>query len=120
MRHFFDSNPGLRSRFNTFIEFPDYSAEELIEMFMKLCQENDYVLTEDAQDCISTIMSQQVAGKKEHFANGRLVRNIYDLAALNLARRASKLENPSVDDLSRIMCSDLMDIVTDDTNDVAS
>ena len=35
MKHFFDSNPGLKSRFNTFIIFDDYNEEELFEIFEK-------------------------------------------------------------------------------------
>ena len=36
MEKFFDSNPGLKSRFNTFIEFPDYTADELVAKSAKL------------------------------------------------------------------------------------
>ena len=49
MNHFFASNPGLKSRFNTFIEFPDYSHSELNEIFIKLCADNDYYLSEEAR-----------------------------------------------------------------------
>ena len=34
MNKFFDSNPGLKSRFNTFIEFEDYTADELEEILI--------------------------------------------------------------------------------------
>lgn len=38
MKKFFESNPGLKSRFNTFIEFEDYGAEELFEIFELMCE----------------------------------------------------------------------------------
>lgn len=106
MNHFFASNPGLKSRFNTFIEFPDYSANELLEMFVKLCKENDYILAANVQDCVHNILLKQVSEKKDNFANGRLVRNIYDNITMNHARRVIKISTPSREDLSVITCGD--------------
>ena len=110
MNHFFASNPGLKSRFNTFIEFPDYSAEELLSIFVKLCEENDYHLADNVEECLRDIFQKLVTGKKENFSNARLVRNIYDDATMNLARRVVKLKNPSRDDLSLIICEDFDNI----------
>lgn len=47
MKKFFASNPGLKSRFNTFIEFDDYDASELFQMVQFMCRTNDYVLDEE-------------------------------------------------------------------------
>ena len=110
MNHFFASNPGLKSRFNTFIEFPDYSAEELLSMFIKLCDENDYILAEDVQDYVYNILLKQVEGKEKNFSNGRLVRNIYDDITMNHARRTIKIDKPSRDDLARIICDDCINL----------
>ena len=49
MRKFFDSNPGLRSRFNTFIEFEDYSVGELLEILGGMCAKDDYELDEGSK-----------------------------------------------------------------------
>ena len=106
MTHFFASNPGLKSRFNTFIEFPDYTAKELLEMFVKLCAENDYLLGDNVSDCIYAYLVQQITDKSENFANGRLVRNLYDDVTMNHARRVVKISNPSRKDLSLITYSD--------------
>ena len=67
MNHFFASNPGLKSRFNTFIEFPDYSAEELLSIFVKLCEENDYHLADNVEECLRDIFQKLVTGKREFF-----------------------------------------------------
>lgn len=117
MNHFFDSNPGLRSRFNTFIEFPDYSAEELLSMFVKLCRENDYHLADNVEECLRDILLKQVIDKKENFANGRLVRNIYDDVTMNHARRVVKMNEPSRNDLSLIICDDFENIGLDYRNE---
>lgn len=87
MEHFFASNPGLKSRFNTFIEFPDYSSSELYEMLSKLCLTNDYMLREDVSQLIRSTLDEQVRSKGNNFANGRLVRNLYDDLVMNHAKR---------------------------------
>ena len=112
MKHFFTSNPGLKSRFNTFIEFPDYSALELQKMFLKLCKDNDYELEDAASHQILNYMEQQISEKSENFANGRLVRNLYDDVTMNHAKRVVKIPNPDRKTLSLICCSDLEHIPT--------
>lgn len=52
MIKFFNSNPGLKSRFNTFIEFNDYNTNELLEMLKKICDKDNYILTDDVLDVI--------------------------------------------------------------------
>jgi hypothetical protein len=108
MEYFFVSNPGLKSRFNTFIEFPDYSGNQLHEMLVKLCQKNDYVLSEDVSSILCGFLDEQVRSKAENFANGRLVRNLYDDLVMNHAKRvyASNNSNPDCDVLSIITADD--------------
>lgn len=106
MNKFFDSNPGLKSRFNTFIEFEDYSAEELIEILEKMCYKNDYELSNEVRIKINDSLVQKIENKEEHFANGRLIRNIYDDLVMNHAKRVINISNPTKQDLSFIMESD--------------
>lgn len=102
MDKFFESNPGLKSRFNTFIEFPDYSLEELGKILVSMCYNNDYVIDEKAHKVIHNFLEESISKKNENFANGRLVRNIYDNLVMNHARRVIDIENPTKDDLSII------------------
>lgn len=46
------------------------------------------------------------ACKDEHFANGRLARNIYDDLVMNHARRVVSIANPTDEDLSRLIDKD--------------
>lgn len=103
MDKFFESNPGLKSRFNTFIEFPDYSVEELEEILVSMCDNNDYVLDENAHKVIHDFLEDNISIKDENFANGRLIRNLYDDLVMNHARRVVNIENPTKDDLSIII-----------------
>lgn len=48
MKKFFESNPGLKSRFNYFIEFEDYTVNQMFEIFLSYCKNEDYILQESA------------------------------------------------------------------------
>ena len=106
MNKFFESNPGLKSRFNTFIEFDDYNSVEMDNILLSMCQSNDYVLDDEAKEKIHLYFEQQIASKDENFANGRLARNLYDDLVMNHARRVVKVDNPSSVDLSTIKAED--------------
>lgn len=106
MNHFFLSNPGLKSRFNTFIEFPDYSADELYSILIKLCANNDYVLSNEVSQLVLNSLREQINLKSKNFANGRLVRNIYDDLIMNHARRVATNDHPSRDELQLITTED--------------
>ena len=87
MEKFFESNPGLKSRFNTFIEFENYNVEELIEILIRMCKNNDYKLSDEAIVELTNYFKREIDKKDENFANGRLVRNVYDNLVMNHARR---------------------------------
>lgn len=107
MKKFFESNPGLKSRFNTFIEFPDYTAFELMEILYNMCLKNDYMLTPTAKEKLQDILIAKVAYKNDEFANGRLVRNIYDDIIMNQARRLINVDNPTKGELMQILDEDV-------------
>ncbi|TCS72774.1 ATPase family protein associated with various cellular activities (AAA) [Muricomes intestini] len=111
MSKFFESNPGLKSRFNTFIEFGDYDSDELDAILLSMCQNNDYSMDEEAKKLVHSYFEKQISMKDENFANGRLVRNIYDDLLMNHARRLVNVANPSRDDLSTIK---VVDVLLDD------
>ena len=58
MNKFFESNLGLKSRFNTFIEFDDYMADELEEILTMMCKNNDYILSEEVERQNQTSFNQ--------------------------------------------------------------
>lgn len=107
MEHFFESNPGLRSRFNTFIEFPNYSCSELEEIFLKMCAANDYALSDGAKECAKNIFQKHIEKDGINFANGRFVRNFYEASIMNHARRVIEIATPSHEDLLLITEADI-------------
>lgn len=106
MNQFFESNPGLKSRFNTFIEFDDYSSNELDEILVSMCKNNDYILTDEVKKKIHFYFEQQTSSKDKSFSNGRLVRNLFDDLVMNHARRVINVENPGREELSTIKVED--------------
>lgn len=108
MQKFFESNPGLKSRFNTFIKFEDYSADELEDILVGMCANNDYEMSEEARKCMRSYLSNKVETKEENFANGRMVRNLYEDLVMNHARRVFNIDSPSKVDLKTILDVDFI------------
>ena len=78
MRRFLESNPGLRSRFSREIDFPDYSTEDLVEIFSRFAAESEYPLGEGAEDALRSIFAG--AERDESFGNARFARTLFEQA----------------------------------------
>lgn len=107
MKRFIDSNPGLQSRFNRYIEFPDYSAEELYQIFESSTKKYEYKLTDDATAILKGVLEKAVIGKDKNFGNGRFVRNLFEKVVENQANRISSVADISADSLSSIEACDI-------------
>ena len=110
MKKFIESNPGLKSRFNKYIEFPDYSIDELEEIFYMNCNKYDYKVDEDVKHQIRALITAKKMENIENFANAREVRNLFEEIITNQARRISGIENPTGDDMMTILREDLEDL----------
>ena len=106
MSKFFESNPGLKSRFNTFISFCDYSEEQLLEIIENMCQDSDYILDESAKQKILNYLKKAIESHDNNFANGRLARNIFEKMTMNHARRIADKKDATREELSTILSSD--------------
>ena len=109
MKEFVESNPGLKSRFNKFFEFPDYTNEELQEIFELQCKKYQYKLTEEADKAVREEIIRLEEAKGENFANAREVRNLFEKIIANQAARVSALEDVDEETLSTITIDDLTD-----------
>ena len=83
------ANSGLQSRFNHFIEFPDYTSEELMQIFNFIAKKNDYIISEGANSKIALIIDDAVKHKDEYFGNARYVRNLFEKIITQQANRIS-------------------------------
>lgn len=92
MKQFFQSNPGLESRFNTFIEFEDYQPDELVMIFKQLCATDDYEPNDSLIGAVKKHIEKVLDEKTDKFANGRFVRNLYENIVMNHARRIASMK----------------------------
>ena len=110
MKKFVESNPGLKSRFNKYMEFPDYTADELIQIWEMNCRKYNYTFSLEAKEMIEDIIKKREASKGENFANARDIRNMFETIITNHATRVSEMEDPSDNDLTTIMTMDIRDV----------
>ncbi|MGE3311868.1 MAG: AAA family ATPase [Limisphaerales bacterium] len=107
MDRFIHSNPGLRSRFNRFVEFPDYPPHELCRILSLMCRRNGLQLDRDLKDRVIAYFHALHAVRDEHFGNARLVRNAFELMVTAQASRLVNGPPPDADALMRLTASDL-------------
>ena len=85
MDKFYESNPGLASRITNHVHFPDYEPDELRQIGVNMIEEQQYMLTPEAEDALMEYI--KVRMEKPLFANARSVRNALDRARMRQANR---------------------------------
>lgn len=109
MHKFIESNPGLKSRFNKYIHFPDYTGEEMEKIFLLQCKSNGYQLEEAGQKLIRDVFDRMYEMRDENFGNGRTVRNTFEKIINCQATRlaAAKGEGLTNDELMKLTVADV-------------
>jgi len=107
MEEFLNSNPGLQSRFNKYIHFDDYSPEELLEIFGRMCEKNGYKATPEAREKVGSMLKTLYENRSENFANARTVRNLFEKQLTVQADRLATMENISDEELVTITAGDV-------------
>ena len=107
MQDFLDSNPGLRSRFNKFIMFEDFTPEELLEIFKSQCSKNEMEPTEEACEAAGAYFAELVERHDPSFANGRTVRNFFENVLTSQANRLATEEELTREALIEITLADI-------------
>lgn len=115
MRTFIQSNPGLESRFSRYFNFPNYSAEELYEIFHGMCTENHYILDAQAASAARRLFTGiHKRSRNESFGNGRDVRNIFERVCIQQSNRLGRLE-----ELKEATDSELVELQKEDITEAA-
>ena len=83
MLSFIQSNPGLESRFNKYIQFDDYLPQELVQIFEMMCVEQNYCVDQEALDKVYTYAEKQFTNRNDNFSNARLMRNVFEQTITN-------------------------------------
>ena len=107
MEQFVNSNPGLKSRFNRFMRFPDYTVDELMGIFDMRCNKSGYRLKDDAaRDALRGIL-EDASRDLSAFGNARGVRNLFERALSRQADRLAGYETITREDLETLTAEDL-------------
>lgn len=110
MKDFINANPGLQSRFNRYIFFADYSADDLWQIFERNLAKHDYIIDDDAAAKMRAFLDHAVAHRDRNFGNARYVRNVFEKILENQAGRLAKLSAIDKESLQRIIAADIPDI----------
>ena len=108
MTKFIDSNPGLKSRFNRYFHFEDYTPQELLLIFQSFLEKHHYNLTEAAQEVLLKHLKQLYSHRNKSFGNGRLIRNIFEKTIQKQANRLMTIPNVSASNLQQILPEDIV------------
>ncbi|MFZ0383684.1 MAG: CbbX protein [Solirubrobacteraceae bacterium] len=110
MDDFFRLNPGMSSRVAHHIDFPDYSADELLAIGQLMLSAENYVLSPDAEQAFRQYIVRRM--RRPRFAHARSVRNGIERARLRHANRVYEAvrsgTEPTVEMLGQIEAQDIL------------
>lgn len=101
MQHMLSVNPGFESRIQFLIDFPDYTSDELYEIFKQLCKKEKYKISSNIKKVL--IQHFDSVKNKKNFSNARYVRSLFEKIKIEQANRVIK-DNSNKD---MIKCSDI-------------
>ncbi|MBX3733762.1 MAG: AAA family ATPase [Verrucomicrobiae bacterium] len=107
MESFINSNPGLRSRFNRIISFPDYSPHELCRILALMCRRHDLRLAPTLKERLIALFHAYHHQRDGRFGNARLVRNCFEHLIAAQASRLVAGPPPNARALSEFVLDDL-------------
>lgn len=107
MQQFLMSNPGLQSRFTRFINFPDYSPNELLEIFNHLSLRQGYTVADDTLQRANQLLEQAYQSRGETFGNARLVRTMFERATVRLSDRLAQDQDITREELTTLHAEDI-------------
>ena len=116
MQRFIDSNPGLQSRFNRYIDFPDYTGAELTDIFKMYMKKNQYTLSKETEAYLKTRFNYAVEHKNRNFGNARYARNVFEKSIQAQANRLANEKDLDKEKLTELTIEDLKDGFASKTN----
>ena len=107
MEEFLNSNPGLRSRFNKYIMFDDYTPEQEVAILESMAENQEYELETAAHDEAIEFFTERINSKLASYANARDARNYLEKAIANQADRIVKISELDDATIKTLICDDL-------------
>ena len=91
MQKFIESNPGLKSRFDKTIQFPDYTEEEMLQIALRLLKKEQLIPTSDTMAHLKSYFNWLYNVRDKFFGNARIVRNVIAEAVKNQHLRMAEI-----------------------------
>ncbi len=113
MEQFIEYNPGLRSRFNRYIHFEDYTADELLQIYKGFLAKYDYRIEPDAEQELLRHLEKCVSATKKDFGNARYVRNLFEKTIEAQAVRLAAMPFTDKEKLAMITVDDIAAAIVD-------
>jgi hypothetical protein len=107
MEQFIASNPGLESRFTNYLHFPDYSPEELADIFHRMAAQSGLVCSAETAAAVLALARKLHAARTEHFGNAREMRNLFEASVRNQSTRLVGTGQCDRDALTTLLPEDL-------------
>lgn len=107
MEEFLNSNPGLRSRFNKYIFFEDYTPEQEVAILESMAGKQEYQLESKARKEAVRFFTERVNSKPASYANARDARNYLEKAISNQADRIIQIQELDDETIKTILAEDL-------------
>lgn len=105
MKQFIESNQGLKSRFQNYIHFSDYTNQELLEIFESLCRSHKMEIDDEAK--VNLIKHMEEAKPQGEQGNARYVRNLFEKMYLNMSHRAAEDGNIDLHEIVKFQSADI-------------
>lgn len=112
MEEFIKCNPGFKSRISKYVDFPNYTIEELLQIFNKLCKDYGYTIKASVKQKIEEKVSDYLNEIKDdkQFGNGRECRTILENAVNMQSKRLMNVNDPSDSELMTLEYEDFVNI----------
>lgn len=108
MEEFLQANPGFKSRFNHFVQFDNFSTDELYEIFAMLCKNNDYRYGDTFAQHMKAQLNQIPVESIPNFSNGRYIRNVFEKLVTIQSNRLIQQHTITRDELMEFTDSDML------------
>jgi len=105
MQRFLDSNPGLASRFNHQVEFPDYSDDELVTIVERMAKGSGYTCGEQTTAALHEHFSGVV--RDVNFGNARYARQVLERMITRQAGRLVQTPDVAAEDFTALLPEDI-------------
>jgi SpoVK/Ycf46/Vps4 family AAA+-type ATPase len=105
MNSFIGRNPGMKSRIQSIINFPDYTPDELMEIARYSSDKRDVNLNEDAWEFLSRKIYEAYRTRDDHFGNGRFINGVIEECKQNMALRLMKMGAEEMEKLDQTSLS---------------